>query len=162
MRTTKRLTLTYRNKVIVSDAFNFKAYRAVRASLAARFGDALTASDSAALEGVIALFDGSALTEDTLRHSTDVDPDELAAAERKILDWFFAVNPPARKFRAIGRPPEDVVLALYNTMLTRFNRLPAEVDMEDPQLLLDVLAADTGDAVSEEQIPAGCGIFYGL
>ena len=159
----KRLTLTYRGETIVSDTFNMRAWRTMRAMrLIAPAGDAVLAVTAAALEGVIVLFDGTALTEDVLRHSTDIDAAELEAASGLVIEWFLSAAPKPGGAQMVGRPPSDSVLALYHDLLFTHGILPGQVDREDPFLLFDVLGADMGDAVDARQIPDEYKTFYGL
>ena len=63
-----RLTLTYKGNEIISSIFNFKAYRAIAGVLDGEVAEGLL--DEAAMAGLIAMFDGTAITSEVLMKCT--------------------------------------------------------------------------------------------
>lgn len=145
---------------MISDAFNFKAYRLMFGKLSKMDEITREALDAAALDGVIALFDGSPLTEDALRRGHGIDKVELMKACDKVISWYLSVKPRPNNARMVGTLPDDPILHLYNTLLR--HHLPSELDKQDPQLMFDVMAVKSGDAVSADNIPDAYKVFYGL
>ena len=123
--------------------------------------------DDAALQGVIAMFDGTELTADILMSGASqrdiygnpvIDENELKKAIMNVINWFLSIKTPDPQ-EMIGELPEDPVLALYNSLLT--NHLPSEVDKQDPQLLLDVINIKKSDTASVDDIPDSVKELYG-
>jgi len=149
----KRLKITYKGKEILSDAFNFKAYRVM--------SDAISDGvelDDVAIQGVIALFDGTPITEEDLISNWKIfDERELSIAHSKIISWYRSIKPP-EKVESVGEIPKKPILNLYNRLL--MSHLPSELDKQDPQLLLDVMNVKAVSGVSE--VPDNMKIYYGL
>ena len=153
-----RLKITYRGKEILSDIFNFKAFRI----MSEHFGGELTKEqlDSVAMLGVIAMFDGSELTEDVLlKEWQNIDLDSLNVALDKVLSWYSSVSFPENN-QIIGEIPDNPVIHLYSNLIDRF--LPSEIDKQDPQLLLDAINAKKSDTTSADEIPDSAKPYYGL
>ena len=154
----KRITLTFNNEKTVSDIFNFKAYRIMSDILT----DKLTTDklDDAAMQGLIAMFDGTELTSDALLSGwRNFDEKELTEALDNIVNWFISTKPPKDK-QAVGEQPPDPIMSLYNSLLT--HHLPSEIDKQDPQLLIDVMNAEKSGVTSVENVPDNLKIYYGL
>jgi hypothetical protein len=109
--------------------------------------------------GVIAMFDGTELTEEVLlKEWNDIDLDALADAQNKVLYWYHSVRVPA-KTQTIGETPDNPIMHLYNSLLE--SHLPSEIDKQDPQLLFDVLHAKKSDTTSADEIHDSVKDYYG-
>ena len=116
--------------------------------------------DDAATQGLIAMFDGTELTEDVfIKGWRKLDEQELSDALNKIINWYTSVKP-HKTNETIGELPDDPVLSLYHSLLS--SHLPSEIDKQDPQLLLDVMNAESSSAVSADDIPDDLKVYYGL
>ena len=154
----KRLKLTYKGNEIVSDIFNFKAFRMMYDILYAEV--TIASLDEAALVGVIAMFDGTVITEDVIRYGLrDLHEDELLNALNKVINWFNSVTT-HNDGEVLGQSSRTPILSLYNSMLSQ--HLPSEIDKQEPQLLLDVMAADVDDTIRADDIPEDIRVCYGL
>ena len=147
--------------MILSDIYNFKAYR-IMADLIK--GDLTTeVLEDAAMQGIIAMFDGTDLTEDILLSGwtqlDKINSKELTTAIDKVITWFISTKP-AETPQIIGELPENPILSLYNTLLE--NHLPSEIDKQDPQLLFDVINAKKTDTSSVDDVPEDVRELYGL
>ena len=138
----KRLTLAYKGKVIVSGAFNMGAYRVVFDALTGAAGFSAEMVDAAALEGVIAMYDGTELTEGVIRGAKGLDGKELMSNCAVLMQWFHAVKVRADSPPTTGTMPDKPLLSVYSTLLKLYSILPSEVDKQDPQLLFDVMATE--------------------
>jgi hypothetical protein len=154
----KRLKITYRGKEIISDIFNFKAFRVMTGHLTGELSQEKL--DSAAMLGVIAMFDGTELTEDVLlKEWNNLDLDALTDALNKVSNWYTSVKLPDKK-QAIGETPDNPVIQLYHSLVD--HHLPSEIDKQDPQLLIDVMHAKKSDTTSVDDIPESVKGYYGL
>ena len=115
--------------------------------------------DDAAMQGLIAMFDGTELTADVLmsgwtRKDDTGNPilneNEVHIALDRVWNWFTSIIPPEND-QTIGEIPENPVIGLYNSLVTY--HLPSEVDKQDPQLLIDVLNAKKSDTASVDDVP---------
>ena len=155
----KRLKLKYNGKYILSDIFNMKAVRVMHDILDS--GEITRELiDTAATSGVIAMFDGTEITEDIIVGWRGLDASELSLARYKVKEWFDGFLSRSRDENMVGTPPPKPVLSFYKSLLDR--HLPSEIDKQDPQLLFDVMAADKGDSISANEIPDDMKIYYGL
>jgi len=155
----KRLTLAYKGRDIVSSIFNFKTYRTMAEIL--DNGKTIAALDEAADAGLIAIFDGTQITADSLTGDwRNFDSAELSRARNMVLRWFNAVRP--RKTPDTDtKIPDDPILSLYRTLLFEHSLLPSEIDEQDPQLLIDVMIADPA-GINDNGISDAAKSFFGL
>ncbi|MCL2080235.1 MAG: hypothetical protein FWH17_10455 [Oscillospiraceae bacterium] len=158
----KRVKLIYNGKEIISDSFNMKAYR-VMYDTAAKGNFTPGLLDDMALKGIIAMFDGTPITEDLLTNNwREFDETELDAALLKVYGWFFAVRPQGGVTKFEGTPPKDPILSIYKRLLRDHGITPSEVDEQDPQLLFDVFGADMGEQISFDDMSNEERELYGL
>jgi len=157
----RRLNITYQGKSVLSDIFNFKAYRIMSDSINGELTPDML--EDAALRGIIAMYDGTEITEDILTsgwvHSGVINTKELTDAIDKVLLWFISVKP-AKNPQIIGEPPENPILSLYKSLLE--HHLPSKIDKQDPQLLFDVMSAKKSDTSSADDISDDAKEYYGL
>ena len=154
----KRLKLKYNGKYILSDIFNMKAVRVMHDILDS--GEiARELIDTAATSGVIAMFDGTEITEDVIVGWRGLDESELSLARYKAWEWFDDFLSRSRE-NIVGTPPPKPVLSFYESLLDR--HLPSEVDKQDPHLLFDVMSATKGNSINANEIPDDMKIYYGL
>ena len=159
----KRLTLTFKGNEIISEIFNMKAWRAMFKVMTGEFTEYTL--DDAALIGVIAMFDGTPITEKVLKSGwRALDENELSEALEKVYKWFEEVKPNRKldeKSIIVGEIPDDPVLNIYHNLL-RLHLLPSEVDKQEPQLLFDLYFSGNNESDQEEEIPEELKLYYGL
>lgn len=153
----KKIVITHAGREYVSTPFNFKAFRRMYRMLEQKEKITQVEADAAGLEGLIALFELTPLTMEILN---EVDAQQVMTASETVFSWFQAVEIKKSSKQLVGTPPEDPILAIYHGFLR--SHLPSELDKQDPQLLFDIFATDTGDAIDANEIPNGYQEMYGL
>ena len=156
----KRLVLEYKGVETVSNPFSMGVYRIMYDALDGAETLTEAALDAAALEGVAAMFDGTAITRDALRAGGGIDGDAIFLACVKTLAWYRGVNARGGEALPSALQEGNPIHALYKAFIP--HKLPGELDKEDPQLLFDVLAAETRPSASADDIPDDLKVFYGL
>ena len=142
----KRLKMTYQGRVVVSDIFNFKAYRMISEALSYGAYDL----DTVAMQGIIAMFDGTEIDPDVLIGDwSKLDLNEYNYALNKVMEWFNGIDVP-KSPQPSEKSLYDSIIGVYNFLLS--SHLPSEVDKQDPQLLIDVLYADTNEPVDPSDL----------
>ena len=135
----KRLKITYQGRVIVSDIFNMKAYRMISRALDMGVYD----FDTIAVQGIIAMFEGTEIDEDVL--ITDWKNfylNEYDHALNKVIEWYNGITVPESN-QPSEKSQHDSIIGLYNFLLS--SHLPSEIDKQDPQMLIDVLYAESNE-----------------
>ena len=147
---------------MLSDIFNMKAYR-VMYELLNDYELTPELLDEVAVAGLVAMFDGSEITEEALVSGwRGFGEKELENALIKVYDWYLDVKMPERDGHYVGRPPDNNVMGIYRHLLDVRGLSPSEVDKQCPQLLLDVMFADMGDIVNADDLTEEEKLYRGL
>ena len=126
--------------------FNFKAYRMISNALSADAYD----FDTVAVQGIIAMFDGTEIDYDVLIGDwSNLDLNEYNYALNKVMEWYNGIVVPESP-QPSDKSPYDALIGLYNFLLS--SHLPSEVDKQDPQMLIDVLYAESNEPVDPSQL----------